>query len=78
MNKMEDIEFIKEYALKHYKRHFIKKYTVVEHSVRGKVIKTKSKELPILISIEDNHIQIKNNKDASPIILSKNILNERI
>ena len=78
MNKMEDIEFIKEYALKHYKRHFIKKYTAIEHTPRGKVIKTKSKELPILISIEDNHIQIKNNKDASPIILSKNILNERI
>ena len=78
MNKIEDIKFIKEYALKHYKRHFTKKYTVVEHTTRGKVIKTKSKDLPILISIEDNHIQIKNNKDASPIILSKNILNERI
>ena len=78
MNKMDDKEFIKEYALKHYKRHFTKKYTVVEHTVRGKVIKTKSKELPILISIEDNHIYIKNNKDASPIILNKNILNERI
>ena len=78
MNKIEDIKFIKEYALKHYKRHFTKKYTVVEHTTRGKVIKTKSKDLPILISIEDNHIQIKNNKDASPIILSKIILNERI
>ena len=75
---MEDKEKIKEYALKHYKRHFIKKYTVIEHTIRGKVIKTKSKELPVLISIKDNHIQIKNNKDASPIILSKNILNERI
>ena len=75
---MDDKEFIKEYALKYYKRHFTKKYTVVEHTTRRKVIKTKSKVLPILISIEDNHIQIKNNKDASPIILSKNILNERI
>ena len=78
MNKMEDIELIKEYALKYYKRHFIKKYTVIEHSARGKVIKTKSKELPILISIEDTYIKVQNNKDASPIILSKNILNERI
>ena len=75
---MEDKEFIKKYALKHYKNHFIKKYTVVEHSVRGKVIKTKSKDLPVIISIKDNHIEIQNNKDASPIILSKNILNERI
>ena len=75
---MDDKEFIKEYALKHYKKHFTKKYTVVEHTTKGKVIKTKSKDLPILISIEGNHIQIKNNKDASPIILSKNILNERI
>tara|TARA_B100000902_G_C26922378_1_gene722322 strand:- start:350 stop:586 length:237 start_codon:yes stop_codon:yes gene_type:complete len=78
MSEMEDKEFIKEYALKHYKNHFIKKYTVVEHSIRGKTIKTKSKDLPVLISIKANHIQIKNNKDASPIILSKNILNERI
>tara|TARA_R110002020_G_scaffold100858_2_gene238125 strand:+ start:7541 stop:7768 length:228 start_codon:yes stop_codon:yes gene_type:complete len=75
---MEDKEFIKKYALKHYKNHFIKKYTVVEHSVRGKVIKTKSKDLPVIISIKANHIEIQNNKDASPIILSKNILNERI
>ena len=75
---MENIEFIEKYALKHYKNHFIKKYTVVEHTVSGKAIKTKSKNLPILISIKANHIEIKNNKDASPIILSKNILNERI
>ena len=75
---MENIEFIEKYALKHYKNHFIKKYTVVEHTVKGKAIKTKSKNLPILISIKANHIEIKNNKDASPIILSKNILNERI
>jgi hypothetical protein len=75
---MQDEEKIKEYALKHYKRHFIKNYKVIEQTTRGKVIKTKSKELPVLISIKDNHIQIKNNKDASPIILSKHILNERI
>ena len=75
---MQDEEKIKEYALKHYKRHFIKNYKVIEQTTRDKVIKTKSKELPVLISIKDNHIQIKNNKDASPIILNKNILNERI
>ena len=71
---MEDKEKIKEYALKHYKKHFVKKYTVIEPTTRGKIIRTKSKDLPVLISIMKNHIEIKNNKDASPIILSKNIL----
>ena len=71
---MDDIEKIKEYALKYYKKHFIKNYTVIEHTTRGKIIKTKSKQLPVLISIKNTHIEIKNNEDASPIILNKNIL----
>jgi len=71
---MDNIEKIKEYALKHYKKHFIKKYTVVEPTVRGTRIKTKSKDLPVLISVKDTHIEVKNDRDASPIILNKNIL----
>jgi len=71
---MEDKEKIKEYALKYYKKYFIKKYTVIEPTTRGKIMRTKSKDLPVLISIEDTHIEVKNNEDASPIILNKNIL----
>ena len=71
---MEDKGKIKEYALKNYKKHFIKKYTVIEPTTRGKIMRTKSKDLPVLISVKDTHIQVKNNKDASPIILNKNIL----
>ena len=71
---MDNIEKIKEYVLKHYKKHFIKKYTVIEPTTRGKIMRTKSKDLPVLISIKDTHIEVKNNKDASPIILNKNIL----
>ena len=71
---MDNIKKIKEYALKHYKKHFIKKKTRTEHSMRGKILKSYYVELPILISLKDTHIEVKNNKDASPIILSKNIL----
>ena len=71
---MDDIEKIKEYALKYYKKHFVKKYTVIEPTTRGRIMRTKSKDLPVLISIKDTHIEVKNNKDASPIILNKNIL----
>ena len=47
---MDDIEKIKEYALKYYKKHFVKKYTVIEPTTRGKIMRTKSKNLPVLIS----------------------------
>jgi len=65
---------IEEYALKYYKKHFIKAKTVVEHSTRGKKLRTKYINLPVIASMHNTHIQIKNNDDASPIILSKKIL----
>ena len=71
---MDDIEKIKEYALKHYKKHFKKKKTRTEHSMRGKILKSYYIDLPVLVSIKNTHIEIKNNEDASPIILNKNIL----
>jgi len=73
---MTDLEKnkIEEYALKYYKKHFIKSKTIVEHSTRGKRLRTKHINLPVIVSMHDTHILVKNNKDASPIILSKKIL----
>tara|TARA_B100001173_G_scaffold273631_1_gene252762 strand:+ start:260 stop:472 length:213 start_codon:yes stop_codon:yes gene_type:complete len=69
---MEDKEKIKEYALKNYKKTFIKK--VIIRDSKGKIIRRQFIDLEPIVSIKDNHIEVKNHIDASPIILSKNIL----
>ena len=69
---MEDKEKIKEYALKHYKKTFIKK--VITRDGKGKITRRQFIDLEPIILIKDNHIEVKNNIDASPIILNKNIL----
>jgi|TARA_B100001559_G_C16467044_1_gene607076 hypothetical protein len=69
---MEDKEKIKEYALKNYKKTFIKK--VITRDSKGKIIRRQFIDLEPIVSIKDNHIEVKNHIDASPIILSKNIL----
>ena len=71
---MDNIEKIKEYALKHYKKQFTKQ--IILKNDRGQYLKTQFFTLDPLISITDTHIEIKNNQDASPIILNKNILND--
>ena len=72
---MDDIEIIKEYVLKNYKNLFIKK--IVKRDAKGKALHPKYIELEPMIIIKNNHIEVKNHKDASPLILNKNILNER-
>jgi len=69
---MEDKEKIKEYVLKNYKRNFIKK-TITRDS-KGKIIRRQFIDLKPIVLIKENHIEVKNHTDASPIILSKNIL----
>jgi len=69
---MEDKEKIKEYAIKNYKRNFIKK--IITRDSKGKIIRRQFIDLEPIISIKETHIEIKNNIDASPIILNKNIL----
>ena len=69
---MEDKEKMKEYALKNYKRNFIKK-TITRDS-KGKITRRQFIDLEPIVLIKKNHIEVKNNIDASPIILSKNIL----
>jgi len=69
---MEDKEKIKEYAIKNYKRNFIKK--IITRDSKGKITRRQFIDLEPIISIEETHIEIKNNIDASPIILNKNIL----
>jgi len=72
---MDDIEIIKEYVLKNYKNLFIKK--IVKRDAKGKALHPKYIKLEPIIVIKNNHIEVKNHKDASPLILNKNILNER-
>ena len=73
---MDKEETIKEYVLKNYKKIFTKK--VIIRDAKGQIAKRQYLDLEPIISIKDTHIEAKNHKDASPIILNKNILNERI
>ncbi len=69
---MEDKEKIKEYALKNYKKTFIKK--VITRDAKGKITRRQFIDLEPIVSIKDNQSEIKNHIDASPSILNKNIL----
>jgi hypothetical protein len=72
---MDNKEIVKEYVLKNYKSLFEKK--VITRDSKGKITRRQYIDLEPIITIKDKHIEIKNNQDASPLILNKNILNER-
>jgi len=72
---MEDKEIIKEYVLAHYKNLFTKK--IITRDNKGKITRRQYINLEPIITIKNKHIEIQNNKDGSPLILNKNILNER-
>jgi len=72
---MDNKEIVKEYVLKNYKSLFVKKVTTRDS--KGKITRRQYIDLEPIITIKDKHIEIKNNQDASPLILNKNILNER-
>ena len=64
-------EKLKEYVLKKYKRLFSKKKVIRDQ--HGKVIRRVIETIDPIITIKETHIEVKNNKDASPIILSKDV-----
>ena len=69
-------EKIREYVLKRYPKTFRKIEYIKNY--RGQVIRTKYINIEPLITIKEKLIEIRKHKDASPIFLSKNILNERV
>ena len=69
-----DLTKIEEYARKNYPQTFTKESWVSVGGARGNTRKRVETELPVIVEEFDSHITIKPNKDASPIILSKNIL----
>ena len=73
---MEQEERIKEYVLKNYKRIFTKK--IITRDSKGQIVRRSYIDLEPIITVKETHIEVQNNKDASPIILNKNILNERV
>jgi len=66
------MEKIKEYVLKHYPKMFQKKEIIRDS--KGKITRRVTKDLTPIIVEKTNHFQIQNNKDGSPLILSKDIL----
>ena len=73
---MEQEERIKEYVLKNYKRIFTKK--IITRDSKGQIVRRSYLDLEPIITIKETHIEVQNHKDGSPIILNKDILNERI
>ena len=69
---MDKEKIIKEYVLNNYKRTFVKK--IVIRDAKGQIVKRTYLDLEPIITIKENHIEVKNHKDASPIILGKNII----
>ncbi len=69
MNKEEKI---REYVLNNYKRTFSKK--IIIRDSKGQIVKRTYLDLEPIITIKDTHIEVQNHKDASPIILNKNVL----
>ena len=69
MNKEEKI---REYVLNNYKRTFSKK--IIIRDGKGQIIKRTYLDLEPIITIKDTHIEVQNHKDASQIILNKNVL----
>lgn len=69
---MEDqIQKVKDYALTRYPKLFKKK---VVTRVKGRITNSKVIDLPIIVSDGGNHWRVSNHIDASPLILSKQIL----
>ena len=64
-------EKLKEYVLKKYKKLFSKKKIIRDQ--HGKIIRRVIETIDPIITIKETHIEVKNNKDASPIILSKDV-----
>jgi hypothetical protein len=69
---MDKEKIIKEYVLNNYKRTFVKK--IVIRDAKGQIVKRTYLDLEPIITIKENHIEVKNHKDGSPIILGKNII----
>jgi len=67
---------IREYVLNNYKRTFTKK--IITRDSKGQIIRRSYLDLEPIITIKETHIEVLNHKDGSPIILNKDILNERI
>ena len=64
------MEKVKAYVLKNYPKMFQKKIVT---RVKGKIVSSVVIDLPVIIDECDSHYAIKSHKDASPLILSKNI-----
>ncbi len=64
-------EKLKEYVLKKYKKTFSKKKVIRDQ--HGNIIRRVIETIEPIITIKETHIEVKNNKDASPIILSKDV-----
>lgn len=69
---MNELEQVKDYAKKKYPNRF--KKTTVFRDGKGKIIKRDAVELEPIIEDCGSHYTVRNHIDASPIILSKNIL----
>ena len=70
---MNEHQQIREYVLKRYNKGFFKKPEITRDS-KGKIIRRIFHDIEPIIDIFKNHIEVRNHKDGSPIILGKTML----
>ena len=64
------MEKVKAYALANYPKLFKKKIIT---RLKGRITNTTVVDLPVIVVDGGNHWRVSNHRDASPLILSKNI-----
>ena len=70
---MSEEEQIREYVLNRYNKGFFKKKEVIRDS-KGKIVRRIFHDIEPIINVFKKHIEVKNHRDGSPIILGKGIL----
>ena len=70
---MNEHQQIREYVLKRYNKGFFKKPEITRDS-KGKIIRRIFHDIEPIIDIFEKHIEVRNHKDGSPIILGKTML----
>ena len=70
---MSEEEQIREYVLNRYNKGFFKKKEVIRDS-KGKIVRRIFHNIEPIINVFEKHIEVKNQRDGSLIILGKGIL----
>ena len=70
---MDNHSIIRKYVLERYNKGFFKKPEILRDN-KGKIVRRIFHDIEPIIDIFEKHIEVRNHKDGSPIILGKTML----